>query len=121
AGNSISQHLFELSKPYHHIRVVNHPSMEELDQLIQQAQIHVLPSFNNTGVKLKLLHALTEGRFCITNTAGAKGSAVENQTMIADGAEEFILKIKELWQQDFSEAEIKNRQALLTVYDNLAS
>ncbi|MFL5739061.1 MAG: glycosyltransferase [Flavisolibacter sp.] len=121
AGNSVSKYLYELSKPHPHIRLVNHPSMEEIDQLVQQAQVHVLPSFNSTGVKLKLLHALAEGRFCLANAAGAKGSAVENLTVIADSAEGFIEKIKELWQRDFSEAEIKNRQNLLTVYDNAAN
>ena len=40
-----------------------------LQQLIQDAHIHVLPSFQQTGLKLKLLNALFKGRHCIVNDA----------------------------------------------------
>jgi hypothetical protein len=33
----------------------------ELGDVIEKAQVHILPSFNNTGIKLKLLHALFRG------------------------------------------------------------
>ncbi|MBO9682721.1 MAG: glycosyltransferase, partial [Flavisolibacter sp.] len=56
------------------LKLIENPSDQELSELITGAHINVLPSFNSTGVKLKLLHALFEGRFCVTNEAGIAGT-----------------------------------------------
>ncbi|MGZ8544202.1 MAG: glycosyltransferase [Flavisolibacter sp.] len=118
AGNGISERLEKLARRCRNIRLIKDPVMEELNALVRDAHIHVLPSMNATGVKLKLLHALFEGRFCISNDAGVKGSAVETLVHLADDAESLRAVIKELYEKEFSEADIKNRQLLLTVYDN---
>jgi hypothetical protein len=74
---------------------------------------------NTTGVKLKLLHALFEGRFCVSNTEGLKGSGIEQLADLADKEGNFREKILELFKLPFEDHHKKNRQQLLTVYDNL--
>ncbi len=78
------------------ISVVNNPTNDELSHLIKNAQIHVLPSMNSTGVKLKLLHALFNGRFCLSNYKGVAGSGLENAVTIAETSEDWITAIEEL-------------------------
>ena len=43
---------------YQHVCLIANPSEEEIQDLISKAQVNILPSFNCTGVKLKLLTAL---------------------------------------------------------------
>lgn len=118
AGSGIPSSLEKLARQKYNIRLISDPVMEELNALVRDAHIHVLPSMNATGVKLKLLHALFEGRFCISNEAGVKGSAVESLVHMAEEPEAFRKKVVELYAQSFTEAEIKNRQSMLAVYDN---
>ena len=118
AGKGISKFLEAMSGKYTHIRIEKDPSMEKLDQLVRDAQVHVLPSFNCTGVKLKLLHALMEGRHCLTNEEGVQGSGIENMVAKAGSAEEFRALCRQLFDKPFTLSDKKNRQEILTVYNN---
>ena len=87
--------------------------------MIAKAQLHVLPSFNKTGVKLKLFNALFNGRHCLTNSAGVEGSGLETLCHIAEDAASFKTAIASIYQLPFTEQEKEKRQGLLqTVYNN---
>jgi hypothetical protein len=49
------------------IEFIKNPSNEKLQALIQHAHINILPSMQVSGIKLKLLNALFNGRFCLLN------------------------------------------------------
>ncbi|MGZ8538627.1 MAG: glycosyltransferase [Flavisolibacter sp.] len=121
AGRDISIKLQSRIMTYPNMSFVNNPSDESLKELIQQAQINVLPSMNTTGVKLKLLHALFEGRFVLANSNAVSGSGLESVINIADEPENYISLIENLFQRDFIEADKKNRQQILTVYNNISN
>ncbi len=118
AGSGIPSSLKKIARKKKNVRLISNPAMDELNALVRDAHIHVLPSMNATGVKLKLLHALFEGRFCISNEAGVKGSAVDMLVHMAETPEAFRKMVVELYEKNFTEAEIKNRQEMLAVYDN---
>ncbi len=118
AGKGMPKYLSILIRPYHHIHVINNPSSEGLEALISGAHIHVLPSLNSTGIKLKLLHALFKGRFCITNQSGIEGSGITDGIFLAEESEDYIKIIPELFKQPFNELEIKKRLPLLLLYHN---
>ena len=42
-------------------------NQKDLDRLFENAHINVLPTFQNTGIKLKLLNTLYQGKFVIAN------------------------------------------------------
>ena len=65
AGKNPSEKIKIAVKNYQHVSIVENPSDENMQLLITNAQINILPSFNNTGVKLKLLNALYNGRHCL--------------------------------------------------------
>lgn len=99
--------------------VVANPSEKEMQDLIAKAHVHILPSFNNTGIKLKLLNALFNGKHCIVNKAGVTGSGLENCCHIAENKEEFKAIIHQLYKQPFTEDEKEKRQGHLnSLYNN---
>jgi hypothetical protein len=100
------------------IEFIENPSDEKLQALIQHAHIHILPSMQVSGIKLKLLHALFNGRFCLVNDAMLVGSELQNSIYIANSASEFKQKINELMPQSFTTAMIEERKNELMKFDN---
>lgn len=118
AGKEIPKTLFEQAKKHQQITFVNNPPEDEMEALIKDAHIHVLPSVNSTGVKLKLLHALFKGRYCVTNDNGAKGTGISRGIVVKNTGGEWRDAITALWQQAFSAAEIEERKEIVNLYDN---
>jgi hypothetical protein len=119
AGKDPSKRLQDLVHGHQHTCLVMNPSHEEMQDLICKAHVHVLPSFNNTGIKLKLLNALFNGRHCMVNSAGVDGSGLEEFCHVLEDAASFQRRVKELYELPFTEQEIQQRQGLLqTTYNN---
>jgi hypothetical protein len=118
AGKGISDRLAAVAKQYNNVSLLPDPQIEQIDELIKNAQINVLPSMNGTGVKLKLLNALLNGRHCITNFNGIKGSQIEQGLSIVDSVQEWRQEVKKLMSKDFLSGEIKTREPILALYDN---
>lgn len=85
----------------------------DLNYLFENAHINVLPTFQNTGIKLKLLNTLYQGKFVIANDFMAKGTGLESLCEIANTKKEFLAKTKELYTQRFTEDMIENRLNIL--------
>ncbi|MBL0146691.1 MAG: hypothetical protein IPP48_14095 [Chitinophagaceae bacterium] len=93
-----------------------------MNDLISNAQINILPSFNNTGVKLKLINALFIGRHCLTNTAGVVGSGLEELCYTCNTGDEFLKRIEELISVPIIKNDIECRtQILQQLYNNEAN
>ncbi len=119
AGKNPSKKLEKMAHLHAHTCLVSNPSESEMMDLIAKAQINILPSFNSTGIKLKLLFSLFNGRHCIVNTAGVAGSGLENLCHIANTVSEYKQLIQQLFYQLFTEEECKIRQTALThLYNN---
>lgn len=119
AGKSPSKKLQKLAHSHQHTCLVANPTDKEMQDMIGKAHVHVLPSFNNTGIKLKLLNAMFNGRHCLVNKAGVAGSGLETYCNIAEDAISFQQKIEALYLQPFTQQEIEQRKGLLkTMYNN---
>jgi hypothetical protein len=97
------------------------PAESEMNDLVHKAQIHVLPCFNKkvTGIRLKLLHALFEGRHCVVNQQMVEGTGLEDACHIGSTANAFASIITQLYHQPFTREEIILRKQLLgSTYDN---
>lgn len=122
AGKNPSKKLLDLAHAHKHTCIIANPGEKEMQDMICKAQLHVLPSFNNTGIKLKLLNALFNGRHCVVNIAGVEGSGLETVCRIAADAASFKIAIEELYQQPFTEQEKEKRQGILqTIFNNEAN
>ncbi|MEO6721467.1 MAG: mannosyltransferase [Ferruginibacter sp.] len=119
AGKNPTQRLVFMAAQYKQTCLVANPGEKELQDMIAKAQINILPSFNNTGVKLKLLNALYNGRHCLVNKAGVAGSGLERTCQVAEDADEFKTAISYLYNIPYSEEDNTQRQHLLgELYNN---
>ncbi|MDQ3278626.1 MAG: glycosyltransferase [Bacteroidota bacterium] len=118
AGKSISTKVAAKAKKHANIKLVNNPPIDEIDALVRDAHIHVLPSMNRTGVKLKLLNALLNGRFCITNQSGVMGSRIEEGVIVAETKGEWKTAIEMIMQKEFTQEDQAERGATLALYNN---
>lgn len=99
--------------------LVANPSEKEMQDLVAKAQVNVLPSLNQTGVKLKLLNALFNGRHCVVNEAALLGTTLSKECHIAKGADSFRTIIRQLHGQPFTAADLNQRKMILgEMYDN---
>ena len=122
AGKDPSKRLFRKSKKNENVNIVSNPSDEELNDLIANAQIHVLPSFNKTGIKLKLINALYNGRHCVVNDNAVEGSGLEDACHIGTKGYAMASIISQLFHHPFGEEEINLRKRLLgQIFDNKAN
>lgn len=122
AGKNPSFRLNKLISKHDHIRLVQNPSFEDMETLIREAHVHVLPSFTDSGIKLKLLHALFCGRFCITNTKMVQETGLEDACIIADTPGEFIHQVQKYLETSFSSKDVEKRKLLRSSgFNNIAN
>lgn len=119
AGKNPSKKLERVAANQGHTCVVANPSEQELQDMIGKAQINVLPSFNCTGIKLKLLNALFNGRHCVVNDATVHSTGLKPACHIGSNAQAFKNIIIQLYHKPFAEEEIMLRKKLLdTTFNN---
>ncbi|MBX9850526.1 MAG: hypothetical protein K2X86_02075 [Cytophagaceae bacterium] len=98
----------------HNIALIPNPDEDKMLDLIRNAHINLLISFQNTGNKLKLFSALYNGRHCIVNSAIADSSKLNKLFHSANTPAEIRKKIEELAGVSFNEADIKIREGVLS-------
>ena len=102
-----------------HFEIVN--SQNELQKLIENAHINPLISFQRTGIKLRLLNILCQGKHLIVNNQIIQDTGLEECTHIANDIKTFRNKILELNKTDFSEKDISKRNENLQKFDPKSS
>ena len=119
AGLEPSEKLKNLLQKFPTIKLVANPSEKQMRDLIQNAQINILLSFQVAGIKLKLLNALYQGRHCLVNSIIMKGTGLDAICEIADSKEELIEKVKYLAKKEFKlEMLEKRKNILVKLYAN---
>ncbi len=119
AGLNPPKHLANLLKNYPNIELVENPGDEELFNLIQNAHINVAITAQATGLKLKLLNTIYNGRFCLVNDKMLSGSNLDKLTVVANDALSLKQTVTELFDKPFSKSDIEERKTLLsTIYNN---
>lgn len=75
--------------------VVYHGEIEKANEFIQAHQIHIVPLFSGSGMRIKILEAMAMGKTIITTSLGTEGIETENNQniLIADNQEEFSKQI----------------------------
>jgi len=119
AGKNPSKALLQMQTEQ--IQIVANPTEDDMLQLLKQAHVHVLPAMQNTGLKLKLLHALYTGRFCICNANMHEGSNLAHCVIGADTVEEWLQQLHQVILQQFTDEDIQQRQICLAYFDNVTN
>jgi len=113
AGRKPSKELVAAVSNYSHISIKANINTQDIDELIKTAQINVLPTFQATGIKLKLLVALFTGRHCIVNSPMVANTGLEKLCSIQDSPESMSKEISRLFELQFDMQEKQKREVIL--------
>lgn len=119
AGLNPPDSLRQLCDRYPNVALKTNLDDAEMMDLIRNAQINVMVTDQPTGLKLKLLNALYNGRFCLVNGDMIRGTSLDQLCIVAETPEEFIGEIKRLMKEDFTEDDVEERDnAMRELYQN---
>lgn len=119
AGLNPPDRLKRLCSQYSHVSLKANLSDGEMMDLIRNAQINVMVTDQPTGLKLKLLNSLYNGRFCLVNPDMVRGTDLGQLCVVADAPEQFVAEINKLMKEDFTQDDIIERDdALKDLYQN---
>lgn len=119
AGLNPPDSLRKLCSRYPHVRLKANLHDAEMMDLIRNAQVNVMVTDQPTGLKLKLMNALYNGRFCLVNDDMVRGTDLGQLCLVAEEPEQFIGQIRRLMKEDFTEDDINERdEALKELYQN---
>ncbi len=122
AGSDPSSMLVELVKKNRNIEMRINPGELEMMRLIRNAHVNLLPTFQNTGTKLKLLNALFNGRFVLVNSPMIENTGLSDLCIICDKSEDMKQAVVELMDQSFEATDIEKRKEVLgKSYSNAAN
>ena len=118
AGLNPSDDLKNKVEKFSNIHLIANPVDAQMQQLIAEASIHTLITFQATGLKLKLLNVLFSGKHCIVNSNMLAGTDLHNACIIADTADEIIQSIRKWITVPFTENDLKRREVILKEFMN---
>ncbi len=119
AGRNPPIHLKKLASKHDHISVVGNPVDAWMNEIIQEAHINVMITFQATGLKLKLINSLYQGRFCLANSQMLAGTNLDSLCIIANTPIQLITEIEKLSTIEFTTTDISERNIKLDeLYSN---
>ncbi len=120
AGKVPAQGIYNAAHGFSNIKIIASPLEQEMNELIRNAQVHLLITFQSTGLKLKLLNTLYKGRFVLVNQMMLAGTGLESICTISNSKEEIKQSLLKLIDKEFDNEEIALRkQTLSESYDLL--
>ena len=119
AGLNPPRTLFQLVGANPHAEMIANPDDKQLDELIKNAHVNIFFTNQATGLKLKLLNALYNGRFVLANDKMLSGSHLNGLCEIANDMPAMKSGLTELMKRKFTVAHKVERQVYLqTIYTN---
>lgn len=119
AGKRPSDELLQAASALRHVKVIPNPSVNQMNELISNAQVCLLNASQPSGMKLKLINSLWSGRHVITSSAVVAGTRLESLCNIASEPGEWISMTGRLMKEDFTpEMKLTRDRILSEVADN---
>ena len=113
AGDRPSKELKEAVSKFDNVEIKAGLNTVEIHQLIREAQINVLPTFQATGIKLKLLAALYMGRHCLVNSYMVENTGLESLCRVEDTPQRMVSAVKSLFAEPFGDHGKLKREEIL--------
>jgi hypothetical protein len=119
AGKNPSLKLERMVHQQSHTCLIANPAEDEMRDLVTKAQVNTLPAFSKTGIKLKLVNALFNGRHCVVNEAAVAETTLHSICHVANTAAHYKEMVEVLYHRVLLEEEIINRgKNLQAVYND---
>lgn len=114
AGKLPSQELVDACNKFTNVTLKLNISHAEILQLMKEAKVNILPTFQATGIKLKLLLALYQGRYALVNNPMIENTGLESLCLVANSPEAFHKEMNELKTKTWNKTiELEKRIAIL--------
>ena len=113
AGLNPDSGLKKLIAKKKNVTLIENPDEALIFDLIRNAHINFLYTKQATGLKLKLLNALYNGRFCLVNQKMLHGIEADELCVIENDPKRMIEQIKKLAEEPFTGELIEKRKKLL--------
>ncbi|MBK8339151.1 MAG: glycosyltransferase [Flavobacteriales bacterium] len=113
AGSGASRELRTAVAGANNVKLREHIPTAEITELVRSAQVNVLPTFQATGIKLKLLLCLFTGRHVVCNTPMVKDSGLEDLCLVHDDPEHMRLSIQACMAKPANGSTLERRIAVL--------
>ena len=117
AGSIKNDVILKKISKYDHIKYVDIKNQDHIIELLVNAHINVLPTFQKTGIKLKLINALFNSRFCVVTNKMVEDTGLESLCEIGRTKEEFTQKVIELINKDYTEIIVEQREKTLKPFN----
>ena len=121
ASSFINKTIINEISIHEKMRFVKIENQNQLQDLFEKTHINVLPTFQKTGIKLKLINTLFNGRFCLVTSKMVEDTGLEKLCEIGRTKEEFTQKVYELIHTDYVDDLVKEREKVLkpfNIYEN---
>lgn len=119
AGQSPDKRICKMVAKASNVKLIENPSENKMAELISNAQIIALPTFQDAGIKLKLIESLYRGRHCVVTSMMLKGSNLNSLCYVSDTEEDFCQVCVELINVPFTDKDIQERNLILgDLYNN---
>jgi hypothetical protein len=114
AGMNPPERIRTLVADHKNIRLIANPDDAYMFDLIKNAHVNVLVTFQATGLKLKLLNTLYRGRFCLVNEPMLNGTGLEKLCEIGNDPHTLRQKLDLLFEKTFETSQINLRESVLS-------
>lgn len=123
AGMNPTKEIRELVSESNNIELIDSPTEAIMDNLIKHAHINILITFQDTGIKLKLINALSKGNgFCIVNDMMLSEPSLKEVCIEANSTNEFADVINSTFDRKTTEEDILQRKSFINhMYSNEAN
>lgn len=118
AGMDPPGSLGRLAARHPEITLIANPDQATMDQLTHDAQVNLMLTFQPTGLKLKLLNALFNGRHCLVNNLMLAGTNLHELCSIGNDARTIKELLTRLMPQPMLQSAIDHRSKALATYSN---
>ena len=116
AGKNPKSDLKKLLQKCAFVELISNPSHQKMNSLIAEAEVNLLITFQSTGVKLKLINALVQGKRCIANPLMVEGMELGQFCDIIDNETELVAAIKD--KKEISSQDIEARMEYINRHFN---
>ncbi len=113
AGKDPSPELLRSLEKFPNVQLHINPDAVQMENLQQDAHLHVLHSNQADGFKIKLLNALFTGRFVLSNPMVVSGTGMEELVTVYSSAQELMQYVQKLWKNPFTQVDKAKRSSYL--------